>query len=68
MTKERIEELRQDIAGNELLEFIPNNLGISLCVVEDIIINKQEDGQQLKDIAITFIPTAECSLDEQSEM
>ena len=36
-------------------EFIVNNLGINLCSVESIDINRQNDGQ-ITDIQIKFIP------------
>ena len=55
MTEERIKELQKDNVGNKILNFIPNELGINLCSVKDIIINKQED-EQLTNIQIVFIP------------
>ena len=57
MTEERLKEIQKDSAGNEVLKFIPNNLGINLCSVEDVIINRQKDSQ-LTDIKIIFIPSA----------
>ena len=45
----------KDRVKQELMQFIPNNLGINLCSVQDIVVNRQEDGQ-LTDISIKFIP------------
>ena len=58
MSCERIKELENDTVGNQILQFIPNNLGISLCSVEDVKIERQKDGQLIS-ISIIFIPSDE---------
>lgn len=58
MLNERIKELENDTVGNQILQFIPNNLGINLCSVKDIKIERQKDGQ-LVSISIVFIPSDE---------
>lgn len=55
MTDARLKELEKDETASKVLEFIPNVLGINLCSVADVVINRQEDGQ-IKDINISFIP------------
>lgn len=54
MKSERIDELKENGYGN-FLNAIPNTLGINLCSVDDIIVEKQNDGQ-LTSINIKFIP------------
>lgn len=58
MSNERIKELENDTVGNQILQFMPNNLGINLCSVKDIKIERQKDGQ-LVSISIIFIPSDE---------
>lgn len=55
MTNERFNELIKDETSKTILEFIPNELGINLCSVDDVIIVRQKDGQ-IKEICISFIP------------
>lgn len=56
MTDERLEELKKGgLTENELLQFIPNNLGINLVAVDDIKVVRQEDGQ-LVSFHVDFIP------------
>lgn len=43
---------------SRIANFIVNELGINLCSVEDIIVDRVEDGQ-IKDINIKFIPSNE---------
>ena len=45
----------KDRVKQEVMHFIPNYLGINLCSIEDIVVNRQEDGQ-LTYISIKFIP------------
>lgn len=47
------------ISADDLIStFIVNQLGINLCAVKSININRQEDGQ-IKEIKIEFIPSNE---------
>ena len=46
-TKDRVKE--------EVMKFIPNNLGINLCSVDDIEVTRKADGQ-IENISIKFIP------------
>ena len=55
MKDTKITKIQNDNVGKQLLNFIPNNLGINLCSVKDININRQSDGQ-LKKINIVFEP------------
>lgn len=56
MTDERLKELKNGgLTENELLQFIPNNLGINLVAVDDIKVVRQEDGQ-LVSFHVDFIP------------
>lgn len=55
MTERKLKKIEKDNVGNTLLSFIPNELGINLCSVKDIDINRQENGE-LKSITIRFIP------------
>ena len=55
MEDTRMNELLKDKATEKIMRFIPNELGINLCSVNDIIVNRQNDGQ-IKDIQIDFIP------------
>ena len=56
MTDERLEELKNGgLVENELLQFIPNNLGVNLVAVDDIKVVRQEDGQ-LVSLHVDFIP------------
>ena len=51
----KLKELQKDNVGEQLLSFIPNNLGINLCSVENIHIKRQKNGEIVK-IVIDFIP------------
>ena len=55
MTDKKLTKIKKDNTGKTLLAFIPNELGINLCSVEDIDIIRQENGE-LKSITIRFIP------------
>lgn len=55
MTDKMLMKIKKDNVGNTLLQFIPNELGINLCSVEDIDIIRQNNGE-LKSIKIRFIP------------
>lgn len=55
MTDKKLNRLKKDKVGNGLLSFIPNELGINLCSVEDIEIIRQNNGE-LRSIKIRFIP------------
>ena len=55
MTDKKLKKLKKDKLGEVLLSFIPNELGINLCSVEDIDIVHQNNGE-LKSITIRFIP------------
>ena len=62
MTDERLKELENGgLTENELLKFIPNHLGINLCAVDDIKVERQEDGQ-LVSIHVDFIPDNNCTV------
>lgn len=54
MTERKLKKLEKDNVGKTLLSFIPNELGINLCSVEDIDIVHQNNGE-LKSITIRFI-------------
>ena len=56
MTQEKIKNLEKNETARRLMNFLPNELGINLSSVKDIIINRQEDGQ-IKTIEIIFCPT-----------
>ena len=45
MTQEKIKNLEKNETARRLMNFLPNELGINLSSVKDIIINRQEDGQ-----------------------
>ena len=55
MTDKKLMKIKKDNVGKTLLSFIPNELGINLCSVEDISIIRQNNGE-LKSITIRFIP------------
>lgn len=55
MTDRKLKNIKKDNVGKALLSFIPNELGINLCSVEDIDIVRQNNGE-LKSIKIRFIP------------
>lgn len=55
MTNKKLREIKKDNIGKILLSFVPNELGINLCSVDDIDIVRQENGE-LKSITIRFIP------------
>lgn len=55
MTDKKLKKTENDKAGKVLLSFIPNELGINLCSVDDIDIHRQGNGE-LKSITIRFIP------------
>ena len=52
MNNDNFEKLENDAVGRQLLRFIPNNLGINLCEVDDITIVRNED--RLVSINIDF--------------
>lgn len=55
------EELTEKLgksAEEMIATFIVNQLGINLCTVKSIDVDRQEDGQ-IKEIKIEFIPSAE---------
>ena len=51
----KFKEMKQDRSKELIAEFIVNSLGINLCSVDSIEIDRQDDGQ-IKDIHIKFIP------------
>lgn len=53
MSESRLNDLLQEDTTKRILTAIPNELGINLCSVEDIIVNRLADGQ-IKDIQIKF--------------
>ena len=55
MNDKKLKKIKEDKAGKMILSFIPNSLGINLCSVEDICINRQKNGE-LTSIRIKFIP------------
>ena len=55
MDDKRFNELMSDETTKAIMRFIPNELGINLCSVKDVVVNRQNDGQ-IKDIQIIFIP------------
>ena len=55
MTDKKLMKIKKDNVGKTMLSFIPNDLGINLCSVEDISIIRQNNGE-LKSITIRFIP------------
>lgn len=55
MKQSRLEELEKSETAKQIMNFIPNNLGINLCSVKDIEIKRKKDGQ-IKKIKIEFIP------------
>ena len=55
MKDSRLNELLQNDTTKRILGFIPNELGINLCSVDDVVVNRQSDGQ-IRDIQIKFIP------------
>lgn len=46
---------KKDTVENRLRSFIPNELGINLCSVESINVQRQKNGE-IKEIKIVFIP------------
>lgn len=55
MDERMIKQLQKDNVRKQIMDFIPNNLGINLCSVEDIIVRRQKNGEITK-IVIDFIP------------
>jgi hypothetical protein len=55
MDEQMIKQLQKDNVRKRIMDFIPNNLGINLCSVEDIIVRRQKNGE-IKKIVIDFIP------------
>lgn len=55
MDERMIKQLQKDDVKKQIMEFIPNNLGINLCSVEDVIVRRQKNGEITK-IIIDFIP------------
>lgn len=56
MNNKKLKRLEKDNLGKTLLSFIPNELGINLCSVEDIEINRQQNGE-LTSIKFKFAPS-----------
>lgn len=52
MSDDKLKDLDNDAVGKQILQFIPNNLGINLCSVDDITINRH--GDKLVSINIDF--------------
>ena len=55
MTDKKLTKIKKDNVGKTLLSFIPNEIGINLCSVEDINVIRQNNGE-LKSITIRFMP------------
>lgn len=53
MCNEKLMNIENDPAGQQILQFIPNNLGINLCSVQDIIIDRDIENN-LVSIQIDF--------------
>lgn len=53
MKENRLNDLLKEESTRRLLGFIPNELGINLCSVDDVVVNRQSDGQ-IRDIQIKF--------------
>ena len=53
MCNEKLMDIENDPAGQQILQFIPNNLGINLCSVDDIVINRDIESN-LVSIQINF--------------
>lgn len=58
MNTKRLNNLVKDETSKRILNFISNELGINLCSVKDVIVNRRKDGQ-IMDIKIEFIPSSE---------
>ena len=56
MTEKKLKRLKKDDLGKVLLSFIPNELGINLCSVDDIDICRQKNGE-LSSIKFKFAPS-----------
>ena len=56
MDNARFDMLNSDETTKRIMNFIPNELGINLCSVDDVVVNRQTDGQ-ITDIQIKFVPT-----------
>lgn len=52
MSNDNLKDLENDAVGKQILQFIPNNLGINLCAVDDITIVRNVD--KLVSINIDF--------------
>lgn len=52
MSSDNLKELENDAVGKQILQFIPNNLGINLCSVDNITIDRA--GDKLVSINIDF--------------
>lgn len=55
MDERIVKRLQKDDVGKQIMDFIPNNLGINLCSVENISVCRQKNGEITK-IIIDFIP------------
>lgn len=53
--KSLLQDMKEDVATNQLAEFIVNRLGINLVSVDSIKVKRREDNQ-ITDIHISFIP------------
>ena len=58
MNKRRLNNLMKDDTAKHILHFIPNELGVNLCSVKDVKIERQKDNQ-ITDIHIIFEPKTE---------
>ena len=55
MKESLLKQLQKDNVGTQIMDFIPNNLGINLCSVENVVVRRQKNGEITK-IIIDFIP------------
>lgn len=56
MTEIKLTELEKDETTKRIIEFIPNELGINLCSVEDVTVERTLLGEISK-IEIKFVPS-----------
>lgn len=56
MTEIKLTELEKDETTKRIIEFISNELGINLCSVEDVIVERTPLGEISK-IEIKFVPS-----------
>lgn len=53
---DKLNNLTKDLTKDLISTFIVNKLGINLCAIKSINIDRQEDGQ-IKEIKIEFTPS-----------